>query len=408
MRAVVINVVYDGPPRAGKTTSVRALARGLGREVYTPEERDGRTVYFDALEHVGGRFEGAPIHCQVVSVPGQRRWTRRRGHFLDRADVVVFVGDTSAEGWPETLDRLRELRAQLDARAGAPVGLVLQANKRDLEDAVSLDEIRSSMDFSRTAIIESCAEDGTGIRETFVFAVRLALDRVRDEIERGAVSSTRWTVTPVGPELVEHLRDFDDAPGAALDAGWWDAEAPAEPTEETRVEPAAPRTSSVIRPPTADAPSGLVWPPIEGRILLHEAAPPPGVDILRTREGDLAIQLGGDWRVHSRSAAQFKELEDGRAALLAWARDHAAAQAVVSRRRCIVLVEGGDHIWRLWQVVERQPSLGDLVETGDLEADAANRMLEDISRATAEFRISCTLETVGLEAGRPVFLGLMP
>lgn len=400
MRAVVINVVYDGPPRAGKTTSVRALARGLGREVYTPEELDGRTVFFDALDHVGGRFEGAPIHCQVVSVPGQRRWTRRRDHFLDRADVIVFVGDTSARGWPETLDRLRELRAQLDTRTGAPVGLVFQANKRDLEDAVSLDKIKAAVSSARMAIIESCAEDGTGVRETFVFAVRLALDRVRDEIAREEVSSTRWTVAPMGPELVDRLRDFDDEAGAALDAGWWHADAPAAP--------APPSASSVIRPPTADAPSGLVWPPIEGRILLHEAAPPPGADILRTREGDLAIQLGGDWRVHSRSAAQFKDLEDGRAALLAWARDHAAFQAVVSRRRCIVLVEGGDHIWRLWQVVERQPSLGELVEIGTLTADTAARMLEELAREAALLRVSWSLENVGLEEGRPVFVGLMP
>src|SRR5262245_10750807 len=113
---VVISVVYDGPPRAGKTTSVRALAGSFGREVFTPEERNGRTVHFDWLEHIGGRFEGAPIHCQVVSVPGQKRWTRRRGHFLDRADGVVFVGDTTADGWPETVARLPALRAERRAR----------------------------------------------------------------------------------------------------------------------------------------------------------------------------------------------------------------------------------------------------------------------------------------------------
>ena len=105
--AVVISVVYDGPPRAGKTTSVRAPARSFGREVFTPEERDGRTVHFDCLEHVGGRFDGAPIHCQVVSVPGQKRWRRRRAHFLERADVVIVHRQPA----------LRELAAVAPARA---------------------------------------------------------------------------------------------------------------------------------------------------------------------------------------------------------------------------------------------------------------------------------------------------
>ena len=66
--AIVLSIVYDGAPLAGKTSSVRALARSFGREVYTPEEQDGRTVYFDWLEHTGGRFDGAPIRCRIVSV----------------------------------------------------------------------------------------------------------------------------------------------------------------------------------------------------------------------------------------------------------------------------------------------------------------------------------------------------
>src|SRR5262249_23679141 len=135
-KVIVISIVYDGPPQAGKTTSVRALARSVGREVYTPEERNGRTVYFDWMEYTGGLFQGAPIRCQIASVPGQRRWVRRRAHFLELADVVIFVGDTSAEGWAETRERLHDLRRRLDARAAEepPVGVVFQANKRDRAD----------------------------------------------------------------------------------------------------------------------------------------------------------------------------------------------------------------------------------------------------------------------------------
>ena len=48
---VVVRIVYDGPPTAGKTTSLRALAERLGQgQVFTPEESGGRTVYFDWME----------------------------------------------------------------------------------------------------------------------------------------------------------------------------------------------------------------------------------------------------------------------------------------------------------------------------------------------------------------------
>ena len=56
--SVVIRVVYDGAPMAGKSTSVRALGRGLGGEVSSPAEVSGRTLYFDWLDYTGGLFEG--------------------------------------------------------------------------------------------------------------------------------------------------------------------------------------------------------------------------------------------------------------------------------------------------------------------------------------------------------------
>ncbi|HEY5934454.1 MAG TPA: hypothetical protein VIU61_07465, partial [Kofleriaceae bacterium] len=76
---IVIRVVYDGPPEAGKTTSMRALATSFNQTSVTPEENSaGRTQWFDWMEYVGGRFEGSQIRCQVISVPGQRELGKRR------------------------------------------------------------------------------------------------------------------------------------------------------------------------------------------------------------------------------------------------------------------------------------------------------------------------------------------
>ena len=48
--AVVIRIVYDGPPHAGKTTSLRALAGSLGQTLYSPAEQAGRTLFFDWMD----------------------------------------------------------------------------------------------------------------------------------------------------------------------------------------------------------------------------------------------------------------------------------------------------------------------------------------------------------------------
>lgn len=183
--AVVVRIVYDGPPYAGKTTSIRSLARSLGRAPVTPLERADRTVFFDWLEYTGGLFEGHQIHCQIVSVPGQPELDGRRRALLQLADAVVFVVDSSTdERAQHSAGYLRDVRELLARREGAPVGIVLQANKRDLPGALPRDALRALLgaDVAAMALTESAAGEGSGVRETFVLAVRLAIDRIRAQM----------------------------------------------------------------------------------------------------------------------------------------------------------------------------------------------------------------------------------
>ncbi|MET0386935.1 MAG: hypothetical protein ABW321_13295, partial [Polyangiales bacterium] len=139
---IVLRIVYDGPPEAGKTTSLRALAGGLGHTVESPAEQYGRTLYFDWLDYTAGRFEGRPIRCQIVSVPGQPELVQRRLRLLRDADVVVLVGDSSAGRIEESLESLRFVARFLARRAAPQPAVVFQANKRDLPDAVPLKVLR--------------------------------------------------------------------------------------------------------------------------------------------------------------------------------------------------------------------------------------------------------------------------
>jgi ADP-ribosylation factor family len=127
-------------------------------------------------------FEGRRIRCQIVSVPGQASLASRRRRLLSTADVVVFVCDTTQGAVTQARSYLHGTRTALTSRAGPTAGIVLQANKRDHADALPLPELRAALGATdeKVAIVESVATDGSGIREAFVFAVRLALDRVRE------------------------------------------------------------------------------------------------------------------------------------------------------------------------------------------------------------------------------------
>lgn len=400
--AVVVRIVYDGPPTAGKTTSLQALAERLGQgRVITPEESAGRTVYFDWMEYRGGRFEGRQIRCQIVSVPGQRVLAPRRNLLLESADAVVFVADTSAAGIHESATQLDGLVARLGLRQGPPVGVVLQANKRDLPDAAPLDRFRRNHGL---AIIESVAAAGEGIREAFVFAVRLALDRVREQMRLGQLE----TLAPRDESADELLAQMNELP---IDrdawATWTDPEAP-------RLDP----PGSAPRRPDTSVASGWIWPAINGRIVLQEACARAQSEPRELTPDEWAADAEG-WRFHSPASGRFDDLEAARNALIRWAQLHASVSAWTSASRCIALSETGDGGYRLWQIVRAEPSLWarltETLRTRDAAAisaafsEAALLCTRAAQRwAQAPHELPCTLETVATIDGAAVFVGLMP
>ncbi len=470
---LVIRLVYDGPPQSGKTTSLKMLAGSLSRPISAPEEADGRTLLFDWVEYIGGSYDGLPIRCQIVSVPGQRALHRRRQALLATADAVVFVADTTRRRLAETAECLQELRTLLDARQGPRPGVVVQANKRDETDAEPLAALRvrlgidsapagggggvgSTGSTAGIALVESVATEGTGIREAFVLSVRLALDRVRELVAAGALTP-RPPDADTADELIAQVRFFEEAAAAAdtepamplaaqalrevlareddLAAslpGRSPAAAPAVPgssapavRDAMPVFPGpnpAPQGVERRRPPhlpDVAAPSGRVWPPVEGRVVLHAAcAAAPGAAAAQRRpDGSWQARVDG-WQLHSMAAHEFDELEGGRAELLRWARLYAAGSRRLSPQRCIVLAETGWGRWRLWQIVHTEESLRQRLSAalakGEPEALAgamhgcASRLLEARDSFAADPALPCRLGAIGSLRSAPVYIGLLP
>lgn len=209
--ALVVRLVYDGPPHSGKTTSLRALAAGMARGVVSPGEAAGRTLYFDWLEYTGGSFDGIPIRCQILTVPGQRELAERRHALLAEADAVVFVTHSTPEHLPGAAAHLRGLRDLLESMPPPRPRVIVQANHRDLPDALPLPALGDQLGLDGLALAESVATENEGIREAFVSAVGLALDRARELRRMGALPAGEGeTETPVAllAWLVgRHLRD---------------------------------------------------------------------------------------------------------------------------------------------------------------------------------------------------------
>ncbi len=426
---LVVRIVYDGPALSGKTTSLKALARGVSREVTTPGEMAGRTLFFDWVDYVGGMFDGRQIRCQILSLPGQRELGERRRLLLESADAVVLVLDTTEHEWEFSLawvkDSLVYCRQQ-----DPPVGLVLQANKRDAPDAVDAELMRETLaKIAPIALVPSTAITGDGIREAFVLAVRLALDRVR------ALASSRRLMVGSPPEdtPAELLEKMLHAERTRVNSG---TVASAEVTSRIAAQldraELSLRPSSTPAPPSVEDPSqqetpfvpdpampgGMIWPPVDGRALLHEVAS-LGIRPTRTGRSDWAGS-GSGFRFHSCSNAVFHNLQSARNELIEWARLHSANTAHLSSGRAVILADAGSGKLRLWQIVRAEATLRERLASAMPQSDPVQVAKELLSVASllaaareafaqTTIMLPCTLWTVGAyNSLRPTFVGLMP
>jgi signal recognition particle receptor subunit beta len=422
---LVVRIVYDGPALSGKTTTLRALARGVSRQLECPEERDGRTLFFDWMDYVGGIFEGRRIRCQTISVPGQTELRHRRKRLRDTADAVVCVLDTRQRELDYGLEWLRGLVA--DCRADSPpVGIVLQANKRDARDAVPYAELQKRVSqVAPIAVIETVATASDGIREGFVFAVRLALDRVRalsaeGRLARGAPQEDD------SEALLRTLMSAETGVDARREAGLAHVAPSLDPWSTLSESPSEPPPPDVVRElpderafrPDPLMPGGMIWPPVDGRALLHEVA---SLEITpsRTARGDWS-GAGSGWRFHSVAKALYFDADDARRHLIAWAQVHSASAHQLSSGRAVILADAGAGRYRLWQLVRVEAALRELfaqvAETA--EPTAVARGVVDVAECLisarawfgkAKARLPCTLWTVAAgRSFRPAFIGLMP
>ena len=419
---IVVRVVYDGPAYAGKTTNLKALARSFGSEIFSGEEAAGRTLYFDWVDYVGGLFEGMPIRCQIVGVPGQRVFESRRRQLLATADVVVFVADSRPELLPENVQSFALLRRVI-ASAEPPVGIVAQANKRDLGEVMALDSLREALSGEiPMAMTEAVAERGDGVRETFVLSVRLALDRVRELWDRNALPRLKPGIDD-GHELLSAVRAVEKGELESLSSLGLGGTGRRSRLQDATPEDAKPRPEHRPRAagpqyPDASVPAGLVWPPVEGRVVVHESARVKKRPV-RGRSGDW-VGSSDEWKLRAPLGGLFFDLDEARTALVDWARWHAAAEARLSRPRSLAVVPESSGVWRLWQIVRRVPSQRDTIR--ELFAQSDDSRLGEglfqviVLQLRAERRLVAggwlgrlDLESVGVsEKGEPFFTGFSP
>jgi signal recognition particle receptor subunit beta len=179
---MVLKLVYYGPALSGKTTNLLQLHDLLVREgrgeLMMLDTTDDRTIFFDLLPFFFQTPSGLKIKIKVYTVPGQVRHDATRKAVLQRADGIAFIADsqlTEASNNFESFDNLEKNLSFVGLDIDR-VPLVIQFNKRDLDNVISEAEIRRTWEPTGIPVLMASALKGLGVIETFARLAGLTYD----------------------------------------------------------------------------------------------------------------------------------------------------------------------------------------------------------------------------------------
>src|SRR5512147_681829 len=189
-REINAKIVYYGPGLCGKTTNIHLIYHRIapnqrGKLISLATETD-RTLFFDFLPVELGSIKNYKVRFHLYTVPGQVFYNATRKLVLKGADGVIFVADSQRAMMGANLESLTNLRDNF-AETGIDLTdfpMVIQYNKRDLPDIMSIDEMNETLNPRNIPFYEAIATTGDGVLKTFTAVSKLVLQDMQRAPER--------------------------------------------------------------------------------------------------------------------------------------------------------------------------------------------------------------------------------
>lgn len=184
-REINCKIVYYGPGLGGKTTNIQYIYEKLapetkGKLVTLATEMD-RTLFFDFLPLELGEVKGFKTRFHLYTVPGQVYYNASRKLILRGVDGLVFVGDSSESRFDANIEALYNLHDNLkeydlDLKE---IPFVMQWNKRDMPDAIPVEELVEELNPEGYEHFEAVAVNGVGVFDTLKCVAKQVLRQLQ-------------------------------------------------------------------------------------------------------------------------------------------------------------------------------------------------------------------------------------
>ena len=186
-REINCKIVYYGPGLGGKTTNLqyvydKTAPAAKGKMISLATETD-RTLFFDFLPLELGSVRGFKTRFHLYTVPGQVFYDASRKLILKGVDGMIFVADSQEERMDANIESLNNLEQNLKLQGYdlMKIPYVLQLNKRDLPNVVSIEEMKKELLRKGEPIVEAVAYTGVGVFDT----LKAVAKQVLIELKKG-------------------------------------------------------------------------------------------------------------------------------------------------------------------------------------------------------------------------------
>jgi signal recognition particle receptor subunit beta len=184
-REINCKLVYYGPGLCGKTTNIKhiyekSVPDSKGKLISLATETD-RTLFFDFLPLNLGTIRGFKVRFHLYTVPGQVFYDASRKLILKGVDGVVFVADSQPLRMDANAESIHNLRRNLADQGYEleAIPYVLQCNKRDMENAVSMEEMTRTLQLKGEPVFEAVATTGAGVFDTLKALAKMVLSELK-------------------------------------------------------------------------------------------------------------------------------------------------------------------------------------------------------------------------------------
>jgi len=171
-RKLTCKVVYYGTGESGKTSNLiyiyNTLDSAIRSEMTCLEGLNERTLFFDFLSINLGDVKGFNTTFSLYTSPGQMQYNAARKIILNGVDGIIFVANSSRkerenniQSYNNMIQNLKEYNLNL-----SNIPIILQYNKRDLDDILSFEEMESDLNAAGHPSFEAVAIEGQGVFAT--------------------------------------------------------------------------------------------------------------------------------------------------------------------------------------------------------------------------------------------------